>query len=117
MHKTILRYILNFMPTHHYAMNVNQLRLTTEPSPRVKLLKNFITVLSILSPFTNIPQLIEVYQARSGDLSLLSWSLYVVFTIPFIIYGIIDRDRMVLINSCINLILLSTILVGILLYR
>ena len=81
------------------------------------MVKNIITVFAVCAPFTNIPQLLKVYVERAADLSLLSWSLYVVFTIPFIIYGIVDRDRLVLMNSSINLVLLIAIVVGILLYR
>jgi len=104
------------MPIHVDLTKLHKLKLTTEPSRGILMIKRAITVFAVVAPFTNVPQLVKIYSERSADLSLLSWSLYIVFTIPFIIYGIVDRDRLVLINSCMNLVMLITIVTGILLY-
>lgn len=85
--------------------------------PRVDPLDRCILVFAVLAPFTNIPQILKIYTEGHADLSLTSWSLYVLFNIPLFTHGLIRRDRIVLFNTLLTMVMQLCVVTGILLYR
>lgn len=85
--------------------------------PRVDTLDKWISAFAVLAPFTSLPQLFSVYVERRADLSLPSWTMYVLFNIPFLLHGVLRKDYVVLFSASLNMCLQGLIVVGILLYH
>ena len=79
-------------------------------------LDNFVLFVAVAAPFSSIPQLLKVFIEQQAELSILSWSLYVLLSIPLVVYGIVHREKVVLFNAGLNMIMQLAIMVGILLY-
>lgn len=76
-----------------------------------------LLVLAGMWPIANLPQALQVHIAQDvSGLSLLSWSAYVFFTIPWIIYGFLHKDKLIQFAYIANLILYSSVVAGILMY-
>jgi hypothetical protein len=85
--------------------------------PKLDTLDRTILLFAILAPFTNIPQLMKIFTEQHADLSLTSWSLYALFNIPLLSHGLIRKDKVVLFNTSLNMVMQICIVIGILLYR
>jgi hypothetical protein len=85
--------------------------------PKAVLLDRVILLFAVLAPFTNIPQLLLIYVGHKADLSLASWTLYVLFNIPLFTHGLIRNDRIILFNTALNMCMQLLVVAGILLYR
>ncbi len=76
-----------------------------------------VLIIAFLAPLVELPQLIEIYALKAaGSVSLLTWSMFVVFGVPWLIYGIIHKEKPVIILYSLWIIIDSAIVVGILLY-
>ena len=85
---------------------------------RIKFLYSITLIAGIIGPFTNVPQILKIFiQQNAAGVSLLSWSLYVVFDIPFIIWSIVQRDTPVFVTYSLWLISNFFVVIGILMYR
>lgn len=84
--------------------------------PRAEALDRTILLFAVVAPFTNIPQLVNIYVQHRADLSLLSWTLYAAFNIPLFIHGWMRKDTVVLFNSSLTIVMQLLVIAGIVLY-
>ncbi len=74
-------------------------------------------VFSILMPATTIPQIWSIYRNQNVEgLSLLMWVLYLIFVIPFLIYGIVHKEKPIIVLNILWIVAQLTIITGILIY-
>ena len=82
-----------------------------------ELFDKLILFLAALWPLANVPQVLHVYIARDvSGLSLASWSLYLFFTIPWMIYGFLHKEKLIMFAYAANFILFLLVVIGILIY-
>jgi uncharacterized protein with PQ loop repeat len=94
----------------------NQTQMKNEPS-NVKFINKFIYFAAIVYPLTTIPQIIQIFTRKSaGNVSLLTWILYDLFTLVFLWYAIENRIRPLVIEYSMWLIAQSLVVLGIFLY-
>jgi uncharacterized protein with PQ loop repeat len=92
-----------------------------EPYPARSTLKRWLDRLvlcvGILGPLATVPQILKIYTLHSASgVSLLSWLMPAIFDIPWIIYGLVHRERPIAVTYSLWLIGNLTIAVGVLLY-
>ncbi|MDP1707227.1 MAG: SemiSWEET family transporter [bacterium] len=92
-----------------------------EPFPAQSFWKRFLDhlmyVVSVLAPFALLPQIISIY--ANGDkqgVSVLTWSLLTVFNMLWTIYGVVHKDKLIIIAHTLFTILNGSIVVGVLIY-
>ncbi len=57
-------------------------------------LDKIVSVTSVVFPFTTFPQIWEIwYHGNAQGISLLTWFLYIVFTIPLLLHSINQKDK------------------------
>lgn len=78
----------------------------------VASLDKWILYFSVMAPFTNVPQILKIYVEKDAGISLFSWVLYLFFGIPFIVYGVVHKDKVILFNSVINMVMRVIIIGG-----
>ena len=60
----------------------------------MKWLENLVGVIAVIYPLSAIPQIIGIWMNKNVEgVSLLTWSSFLVLTIPLIAYAIIKKDR------------------------
>lgn len=87
------------------------------PSRKIAFLDRVVLLVAIIGPLANIPQIMEVYLQRNGaGVSLASWTLYAVFNTIWIVYGIVHKERTILLAHLFWFITQIVVIVGVILY-
>ena len=62
------------------------------------LIDRTVLICAFLAPLIELPQLIEIYTNKAAqNVSLVTWSCFVIFGIPWLIYGIIHKEKPIII--------------------
>lgn len=73
---------------------------------------------AVILPFTTLDQLYIIYiQGKTEGVSMLTWFLYGVLTIPLFLYSIQKKDRPMTILNGLWLIIDFSVVLGVWLYR
>jgi uncharacterized protein with PQ loop repeat len=102
----------------HKRKRVHQkLEKYPHPNPWINFLDRLLIVLAVIGPMTNIPQIAKIYiEKNASGLSLLSWLLYFFLSIPWILYGIVHKEKPIIISSSLWAVTDFIVIIGILLY-
>lgn len=76
-----------------------------------------IYVIGVFGPIMTIPQLITIWvEKNASGVSVISWSAYMVVAIFWLIYGIMHKEKPIIVTYILWLVLEILIVIGILLY-
>ena len=57
-------------------------------------LEKLVGLIAMVYPLTAIPQVAKIwYYKETAGVSLLSWSLFLAFTVPLLLYVIVKKDK------------------------
>lgn len=97
-------------------MTVSNARVITRKGTKT-LIDKICYFASVFMPATALPQIHQLYTTRDADsLSLLMWVLYLVGVIPFLLFGIVHKEKQLIVLNVLWLIVTIVIIVGILLF-
>ncbi len=81
------------------------------------LLNKLIYFVSILIPFFTIPQVAKIWYYHNAEgVSLLSWTVYLCASIVWIYYGIVYKEKPIILLNSLMIIMDGAIIIGILRY-
>ena len=84
----------------------------------VRLFDKLMLFIAVINPLVTLPQAIKIYSTQNASgLSVFSWAGYTLFAIPWLIYGIIHKEKPLIIAYILVFLLNLSVLVGILMYR
>jgi uncharacterized protein with PQ loop repeat len=64
------------------------------PQAWIRFLDNLLLVIAVIGPMSNIPQILQIFISKtSAGVSTLTFCLLAVFNIPWIIYGIVHKEK------------------------
>ena len=76
-----------------------------------------VYIVSIASPILTLPQVYDIYvYQNAAGVSPLSWGAYTLFTFPWLAYGIMHKEKVLIFNNLIWIVLNAAIFVGALIY-
>lgn len=97
--------------------DVKRVGVDVEDSVFKRGIDRIVLIIAFLAPLVELPQLIEIYVNKAAqNVSLLTWGMFVVFGVPWLIYGIIHKEKPVIILYSLWIVIDSAIVVGIFLY-
>lgn len=106
--------------THHInkRKRIHQkLEKFPHPHSRIKFLDNMLLVIASVSPFSTVPQILKIYTTQNVvGVSRLTFSLFAFFDIPWIIYGIVHKEKPITIAYSLWLIANLIIITGTFIY-
>ncbi len=77
----------------------------------------FIYVIVVIAPITNIPQLLRVWTEKDvSGVSSLSWFLFSGISVTWLIYGILHKDKHILLMNALLMIVQALIAIGAIIY-
>ena len=102
----------------HHLHKRKRIHKKHEPYPHpkkwVRWLDRILLVIAIIGPMANIPQIMKIYLENNiSGLSLLTWTFYIFITIPWLFYGIIHREKPIIIANILWLATNIIIVAGI----
>lgn len=89
------------------------------PSPKFykRILDRTVFAAAIVSPIMTIPQIYIVWTQRSAKgLSLAAWSTYLIVAVVWLVYGMVHKDRAIIVNSFLFVVVHSMVVLGILIF-
>mgnify|MGYP002826002931 CR=1 FL=1 len=83
----------------------------------INFLDKLLLIVAIIGPLMTLPQIFKIYYLKSAaGVSILTWSLYSVFNVPWLIYGIVHREKPIIIAYSGWIITNLIVIIGTLLY-
>ena len=87
------------------------------PNRWISLLDRFVIVFGFLNGLATIPQVLEIWIGKDASgVSLLSWSYYVAFAILLLIYGLVHKEKPIIITYSIGTVMYTLIVIGVIIY-
>ena len=88
-----------------------------DPDTFKRIVDRTCLVFSVLMPLTTVPQIYLIYSEKHATgVSLLMWIFYCIGVIPFLVYGIVHKERQLIILNTLWMIAQIIMIIGILLY-
>lgn len=83
----------------------------------VKFLDRFLIIVGVISPMMTLPQIFKIYSAQNAaGVSIISWTFYAIFDIPWIVYGFVHKEKPIIISYLAWLLMNLAVVVGCLIY-
>jgi uncharacterized protein with PQ loop repeat len=79
-----------------------------------KQLEKAALVVAIAEPLMTIPQILQIYVAHNTGTSIVTWALYLIASIVWLIYGLKTRNIPILVTAVLWVIVEAIVVVGIL---
>ena len=87
------------------------------PHMGIRFLDNMLLVVAVIGPLVNFPQVFKIFALKTAaGVSALTFSLFAFFDIPWIIYGVIHKEKPIVISYSLWLITNLTVVAGTILY-
>lgn len=92
-----------------------------EPFPARGALKHFLDRLmyavGVLAPFALLPQVVQLYTEKSSaGVSLTTWVLLAFSNLLWLMYGVVHRDKPIIIAHFLFIVMDASIVAGVLMY-
>lgn len=83
----------------------------------INWLDRFLMIVAFVAPATSIPQIVKIFRTQDATgVSALSFGMFAIFNIPWIIYGIAHKEKPILVMYILWLISNGLITIGTLMY-
>jgi len=97
---------------HHHPVH------KTNNSPFHIVLNFIIAIVATASPLITLPQLFDIYSKHNASgVSSITWLAYIFTSTIWLYYGFIHREKVIIINGILGIILGASIFFGTLLYK
>lgn len=117
--------MIHFMPTqnqglHHFHRR-KRIYQNHEPYPHPNKWKRFmdklIYVVGIVVPIMTVPQFLKIWVDKNAQgISLISWVTYAIASLFWAVYGVMHKEKPIILTSSLLLILDAFIVVGAIIY-
>lgn len=92
--------------------------VNTNESYYQKTINKAIYLVALIGPIMTLPQLYEIWINKTvAGVSLLTWGAYALVSFVWILYGVIHKEKPILISQTLLLILELSIVIGVLIFR
>lgn len=83
----------------------------------IRFLDKLLVFVAVVGPLANISQIIKIYGEMDAEgVSLTSWCMYAVFNIIWIVYGIVHKEKTILLAHILWFLTQAVVVIGIILY-
>ena len=107
-------------PIHHVHKRKrvhNQLETYPHPHTAKRVMDRVIYVVGILGPIMSIPQIMKVWvEQNPGGISVISYTSYAILDVFWVIYGIMHKEKPIIIVYILWTLINTSIVIGTLLY-
>lgn len=105
---------------HHLHLR-KRIHKDLEPFPArtawLRLLDRVVLAVGIIGPLTTIPQILKIFILEdAAGVSVISWGTWMILDIPWIIYGIVHRERPIAVTYTLWLFMNAAVFVEAVIY-
>jgi len=100
-----------------HKLERKQATLKRPKSSYIIFLDKLTFVAGVVGPFTVLPQIYSIYHSHSAvGVSLATWLLIFIVTFPWILYGVAQKDKSIIVSFTLWEVVNLTVVIGVLLY-
>lgn len=82
------------------------------------MLDKLVVVFGFLNGLATVPQVLEIWVGKDASgVSLFSWSYYVLFAALLLAYGIVHKEKPIIMTYSIGVVMYLAIVIGIIIYK
>jgi uncharacterized protein with PQ loop repeat len=101
---------------HHYHRRQRLVKNKSE-GKLIKIFDRIIYVVAILGPLTTLPQIIKIWNERNADgVAASTWCAFLFFNTFWITYGILHREKPIIITYILWFLMNGSVALGAILY-
>ena len=101
----------------HYIVKRKRLEPYPHHNKWVRIFDVFIVFVAVIGPLTALPQLYSIFAYESVQgVSLLTWFFSTIFPIPWLIYGIVHKEKPLIISSVLWIVVSFLIVIGVMMF-
>jgi len=105
----------------HHLHKKQRSRLKKEKAPHPNKWKRFldkiIYVVSIIGPLMTLPQLYNIWILKNAaGVSVISWGAYALIAVVWLFYGFAHKEKPIIVNSSLWILLEGMVVIGTLIY-
>jgi uncharacterized protein with PQ loop repeat len=105
------------MSRYHHSRVKKHRTITVKKSKHSKLVDRATYIVAVLEPLVTVPQVITIFANKTAaGVSLATWVGYEVLTLVWIWYGIVHRDKLILLYQGLFLIVQTGVIIGGIIY-
>jgi uncharacterized protein with PQ loop repeat len=83
----------------------------------ITVLDYIVLSIAFIAPLFELPQLFEIFTKKAAEnVSLITWSSFALMAIPWFIYGVMHKEKPIIVLYLLWFLIDSTIVIGILIY-
>lgn len=83
----------------------------------VRVVDRLVLLAGIVSPMMTLPQIYKIYSTQEAmGVSALSWGAFALLDVPWVVYGIVHRDRAITITYILWTLMNVTVACGAIIY-
>lgn len=95
----------------------NKLERYPHKNKWIRTLDNFLMMVALIGPVMDFPQLFKIYYLKNAaGVSLITWVLYTIICIPWLAYGLVHKEKPIILAYSLWLVSNLVVVCGILLY-
>ena len=106
---------------HHYHIRKRIFKNRDKYPSKDKIkrtMDHLIYFVAIFGPIMTLPQIWKIWVDKSvSGVSLITWSAYLITACLWLTYGIIHREKPIIVSNILWLILKLSVVVGVILYN
>jgi uncharacterized protein with PQ loop repeat len=88
------------------------------PNRWINALDKLVLVVGILGPVMTLPQILKIFVDKNASgVSAITWLLFAVFDIPWIVYGFVHKEKPILISYILWFTTNTIVVIGTLMYQ
>jgi len=87
-------------------------------SPLIRRVDTLMFVVGIIGPLVSVPQLIKIFGEHTvSGISIASWFGYIGLTLLWLLYGLVHKERPIIITQALWLVVNIVTVIGAIIYR
>ncbi len=105
-----------WLMSRHYAHHKIRLKHLSKVQQK-KLIKRSVLAIAVIEPLMTLPQVYEIWvMKRAEGVSGLTWGLYLIAAVIWLLYGLQLKDKPIIISSVLWLFFEAAVVIGTLMY-
>jgi len=109
--------ILTMLHIHRRKRAHQKLAPYPHPNKFQRYFDKIFIIVAVGSPFTAVPQAVKIWTTKqAGDISLTSWLLVLLLQTMWLTYGLVHKEKPIILNAVLWIAVEIIIIAGILMY-
>ena len=106
--------MFNGLPHFHFRKRVKKKKVNAHPKNKLKkFMDKAIYFIAFFAPLMTIPQILKIWvEKNAAGISLISWGSYLIAATFWLTYGIIHKEKPIIVTYTLWIILHTLVITG-----